>query len=129
MNMQPAKVIVQFIFRVVFIGLVLILLASAYSFSYHFMYRAFGNVAYEKENEKKVTVTVADDDTNAIVATHLEQAGVVEDRKSTLIRIQLSKYKDGIKPGSYELSASMPLDDILRVLSKEEAVVMEDREE
>lgn len=94
-------------------------------YSYNFAYQVFANSAYEASNEKYVTVTIHKGASIQEIAKVLEQERVVANRYVLATRYYLSKYHGQIKEGTYQISPSMPMDDILATISSEQ--VKEDK--
>ena len=88
-------------------------------YSYNFAYQVFANSAYEASNEKYVTVTIHKGASIQEIAKVLEQERVVANRYVLATRYYLSKYHGQIKEGTYQISPSMPMDDILATISSE----------
>lgn len=84
---------------------------------YRFGFQIFSNPVYDKNATTSKTIEVASLDKEVDVAKHLQESGVIEDYRVAYIRLQFSEYKDKIQPGTYQVSGSMPLDEVLATLS------------
>lgn len=89
-------------------------------YSYNFAYQVFANSTYEASNEKYVTVTIHKGASIKEIAKVLEQERVVANQYVLRTRYYLSKYHGQIKEGTYQVSPSMPMDDILATISSEQ---------
>ena len=88
----------------------------AVKYAYHFSYVVFGNVAYNVTDTTKVPVQITEGSSTSDVGEILEKHGVIEDSRAFTIHTAFSHYQGLIQPGSYELSPSMKMDDILVVI-------------
>lgn len=66
---------------------------------------------------KDVTITIGEQDDQFDVATYLEKEGLVVDRYSFYLRMQLER-EDGvyIRPGTFSLNSSMTYEEIRRII-------------
>ena len=111
----------------VFMATVRVLLYFAVAFailyaaleSYRFGYRVFSNPVYDDRSTEVITVEIVEGQSDVDVMRELSQKGVVQDCYSAYFRLCFSKYNGQLKPGSYEVSASMALDEILEALTGE----------
>lgn len=91
-----------------------------YLYSYQFVYQVFANSAYEASNDSSITVTIHQGASVLDVANVLEKEEVISDKYVFSVRYYLSKYRGQIKEGTYKVSPSMPMDDILATISSEQ---------
>lgn len=96
-----------------------VFLAIAYACMgcYRFGFQIFSNPVCDAKATSLKEVEITQTDKEIDVTKRLQQEGVVQDYKVAYIRLQFSEYKDKLQPGKYQVSGSMPLDDILAMLS------------
>ena len=84
---------------------------------YHFGFQIFSNPVCDKNAVSMKQIEVASADQEMEIMKHLQDEGMIEDYRVAYIRLQFSEYKDKLQPGTYEVSAAMPMDDILATLA------------
>lgn len=117
---QVLKVVFFSIVRFTINLLILYLFIQLFLFAYRFAYQVFANEAYEPNNKATVMVTIYDDTSVMELATSLEEEGVIANRYTFFVRYRFSKYNGQFQIGTYEVSPSMKMDEILAKLSAQE---------
>ena len=113
------KIIKKMIRWVVYLA-ILAGLAALFFSSYQFSYGAFANEPMEGNESYKVNMVIQEGETQKEVAEQLYRMHMIKDPNQFLFRARFSEYSGKIKPGSYEVSPSMGIDDILKRLTKSE---------
>ena len=72
------------------------------------------------------TVVVEDGDSAAQVADKLKAAGLIKYESAFVIRVRLEEMGDKLMPGTFELSPSMSIEEILQKLTTEGEIRQED---
>lgn len=108
------------ILRGVFHVAVVVGLFSIFYYSYEFGYGAFSNEPLGTNDGYRPTVVVQEGDTQKEVAEQLYSMDMISCPEQFLFRARFSEYNGKIKPGTYEVSASMGIDDILKRLTQTE---------
>ena len=97
------------------------------TYAYQFSYDVFSDQAVAEDSDEQVTVEITEGMTAKDIGELLESKGLVKSARVFEYHTKFSQYKDQIQPGTYELSPSMTMDDMLRVIcnvqdSEEDAV-------
>jgi cell division protein YceG involved in septum cleavage len=75
---------------------------------------SFSNRPYQKENGKVIEIQIKEKETVKDLARQLEERGVIEDDMYLRIRYRCSSYyMYNFRPGEYQVSPSMGVDDLL----------------
>lgn len=98
---------------------VIVMICYVFVFSYRFAYQVFSNPVCDKHATSYHTVVIKEGEDSRSVVQDLEKKGVVEDWTIAYLRLQVSPYKGKLKPGSYQVTASMEMDSIFAVLSQD----------
>lgn len=94
--------------------------------AYDYSYNVFGDPVVSKYDTQTQTVVVEDGDSAAQVAKKLKEAGLIKYESAFVIRVRLEEVGDKIMPGTFELSPSMSIEEILHKLTTEGEVRQED---
>ena len=88
------------------------------TFSYNFSYEVFGNtaVAVATEDEDVITVQIPEGASTDEIASLLKDKKLIHYKEAFVLHVAISQYKGLIKPGTYELKASMTMDEILEII-------------
>ncbi len=98
--------------------------------SYDFGYRVFTETAMDNVNEgRQVSVQISKGMSNKDIAALMEDSGLCESKNLFYVQLELSEYKDEIKPGLYVLSTSMKPEEIIGVLGGKNSEDSEENEE
>lgn len=98
---------------------VIFLVYRAAVFAYDYSYNIFGDPVMSKYDTQTVTVVVDDGDTASDVAHELKKNGLIKYESAFVIRVRLEEMGDAIMPGTFELSPSMSVEEILHILTTE----------
>ena len=88
--------------------LVILLAIRVITWSYDFAYEVF---------EEIVPVQISDGASTNEIAAILDKKGLIKYKYAFIIHVGLSQYKGMLKPGNYELSPSMTMDQMLAVMA------------
>lgn len=116
---NKTKGILGFLLSLIINLFILYFLIHLFSFSYGFAYRVFANEPYVVGQATPVVITINKGTSSMNIAQTLEDKQVIESKYAFYCRIKFSKFNGKIKPGTYEVSASMKTDQILEILSGE----------
>ena len=92
--------------------LVILLAIRVITWSYDFAYEVFGEAS-----EEIVPVQISDGASTNEIAAILDKKGLIKYKYAFIIHVGLSQYKGMLKPGNYELSPSMTMDQMLAVMA------------
>lgn len=98
---------------------VIVMICYVFAFSYQLAYQVFSNPVCDKQATSYHTVVIREGEDSRSVVQELEEKGVIEDWTIAYLRLQVSSYRGKLKPGTYQVTASMPLDSIFAVLSQD----------
>lgn len=85
-------------------------------YAYDFGYQVFADVPVSEGEGRTVSVVISEGQSIREVAKLLEQKGLIKDANVFYIQMQLSDYKDMLKPGTYELSTAMNSEKMFQIL-------------
>ena len=97
--------------------LVILFAIRIITWSYDFAYEVFGDRPVAEASEEIVPVQISDGASTDEIAAVLEKKGLIKYKYAFIIHVGLSQYKGMIKPGNYELSPSMTMDEMLAVMA------------
>lgn len=103
--------------NVVIYVLIVLFAIRVVTYSYQFSYQVFGNVAVSENSQEVVPVQIPDGASTDEVAAQLKKKGLIEDERAFIVHTALTKYSGLIQPGSYELSPSMTMNEILSTIT------------
>ena len=98
-----AAVVITFVFKAA---------VSAYDFGF----QLFADIPVSEGEGRTVSVSISEMQDSKDVGKLLEEKGIIRDATAFIILAKLSESEDEIQPGSYELSTSMSMEEILEVL-------------
>lgn len=85
--------------------------------SYQMGYRIYTEPAMSDSNSAKaVSVQITEDMSDREIARLMEESGLCKSEVLFFAQLQLSEYKNRIKPGLYTLSTDMRAEDIIAIL-------------
>lgn len=93
--------------------------------AYDYSYNVFGDPIVSKYDTQTQSVVVEDGDSAAQVADKLKDAGLIKYESAFVIRVRLEEMGDKIMPGTFELSPSMSVEEILHKLTTEGEIKQE----
>ncbi len=111
--------------NVVIYAVIILFAIRVVTYSYHFSYQVFGNVAVAEDSQEVIPVQIPEGASTDEVAAQLEKKGLIDDQRAFIVHTALTKYSGRIQPGSYELKPSMTMNEILSVLT---GISMEDED-
>lgn len=94
----------------------LFVLVEGFITAYHFSYELFADYPYVAASDRVLEVKIAEGATPVMVASQLEETGIVKNKYLFLARVYLGKYGKKIQAGSYNLGPGMTPDEICRKL-------------
>ncbi|MBS5522153.1 MAG: endolytic transglycosylase MltG [Clostridiales bacterium] len=112
--------------HVLIYAFVIFLVYRAAVFAYDYSYNVFGDPVVSKYDTQTQTVVVEDGDSAAQVADKLKAAGLIKYESAFVIRVRLEEMGDKLMPGTFELSPSMSIEEILQKLTTEGEIRQED---
>ena len=77
----------------------------------------FGDRPVAEASEEIVPVQISDGASTNEIAAILDKKGLIKYKYAFIIHVGLSQYKGMLKPGNYELSPSMTMDQMLAVMA------------
>ena len=97
--------------------LVILFAIRVITWSYDFAYNVFGDKPVAEASEEIVPVQISDGASTDEIAAILEKKGLIKYKYAFIIRVGLSQYKGMLKPGNYELSPSMTMDEMMATMA------------
>lgn len=104
-------------------AVVIFLVYRAAAFAYDFSYQVFGDPVMSKYNTETTEVVVKEGSSAADVGKTLKDAGLIKYETAFNIRVKLEQVGDKIMPGTFELSPSMTVDEIIHKLITEGDII------
>ncbi len=105
------------VLNVIIYAVVILLAIRIVTYAYSFSYEVFGSTVMEEGSEELIPIQINEGASTDEVATQLEKKGLIRYSNAFVIRTALSQFKGKIKPGNYELSPSMTMDEMLSVIT------------
>lgn len=105
------------VLNVIIYVLIVLFAIRVVTYAYNFSYQVFGNVAVSESSQEVVPVQIPDGASTEEVAAQLKKKGLIEDERAFIVHTALTKYSGLIKPGSYELTPSMTMNEILSAIT------------
>lgn len=112
--------------HVLIYAFVIFIVYRAAVFAYDYSYNVFGDPVVSKYDTQTQTIAVEDGDSASQVAKKLKDAGLIKYESAFVIRVRLEELGDKIMPGTFELSPSMSIEEILQKLTTEGDIKQED---
>lgn len=104
------------IFRVVVAVAVVYLIYKGTGICYDYGYRIFTEPAVSSGEGRTVTVTITPDMSALEIGELFESRGLVRDSKLFVLQYYLSEYVKEVEPGTFELSTSMTVEDMMAAM-------------
>lgn len=104
------------IIKIAIAAVVIIFVFKAAVSAYDFGFQLFADIPVSEGEGRTVSVTISEMQDSKDVGKLLEEKGIIRDATAFIILAKLSESEDEIQPGSYELSTSMSMEEILEVL-------------
>lgn len=111
---------------VVAVAVVLVIYRGAMT-CYEYGYRIFEEAPMSTGEGRTVTVTVTEKMSPKEIGTLLLSKGLIRDDKLFVLQYHLSEFKKDVKPGTFELTTAMTVEEMMEVMASGPAV--EDEEE
>lgn len=105
------------VFRVIAVIVVIFLIYRGATFCYDYGYRIFAEPAISAGEGRTVTVTITEDMSPQEIGTLLLSKGLIRDDKLFVIQYYLSEFQKEVKPGVFELSTAMTVEEMMEVMA------------
>ena len=105
------------IIKVVFVIAAIWLIYRGASICYEYGYRTFTEPAVSLGSGRTVTVNVTSDMSAYDIGKDFEAKGLTRDAKLFALQYTFSEFKQDVKPGVYELSTAMTVDEMMQVMA------------
>lgn len=116
-----AAAILGMILKVVIVVLVVIWIYRGAMAGYNFGYRVFKQEPMALGEGKTVTVTITEDTNVNRMGELFLQKGLIRDKLLFTAQYYLSEFREGVKPGVYELSTSMTVEEMMEHIAAQNA--------
>ena len=116
-----AAAILGMILKVVIVVLVVIWIYRGAMAGYNFGYRVFKQEPMALGEGKTVTVTITEDTNVKRMGELFLQKGLIRDKLLFTAQYYLSEFREGVKPGVYELSTSMTVEEMMEHIAAQNA--------
>lgn len=128
--MSASKIVFQILhvcINVLIIVLVVVAVLKLSGRAYDLGYRIYTEQSVEADPGRDKVVEISEGMSASEIGTMLEEKGLVRDGTLFWIQMQLSAYRDKVKPGLYTLNTAQDAREMLQVMAAEESE--EDEEE
>lgn len=128
--MSASKIVFQILhvcINVLIIVLVVVAVLKLSGRAYDLGYRIYTEQSVEADPGRDKVVEISKGMSASEIGTMLEEKGLVRDGTLFWIQMQLSAYRDKVKPGLYTLNTAQDAREMLQVMAAEESE--EDEEE
>lgn len=119
--MKTSKLIlavVSAILKVVVVVVVVLFIYKGAMTCYEYGYRIFEEAPMSATGEgRAVTVTVTEQMTPKEIGTLLLSKGLIRDDKLFVLQYHLSEFKKDVKPGTFELTTAMTVEEMMEVMA------------
>lgn len=105
------------IINIIIYAALIIFAIRVVTYAYSFSYEVFGNTVMSAESEEVVPIQINEGASTDEVGEQLEKKGLIKDGRAFVVHTTLTKYRGLIKPGNYELSPSMTMDEMLAIIT------------
>lgn len=105
------------IFRVVVAILVVYVIYRGTIICYDYGYRIFTEPAMTVGEGRTVTVAVTEDMSVTEIASLFESKGLIRDAKLFVLQYYLSEFRKEVKPGTFDLSTSMTVEEMMEAMA------------
>ncbi len=96
---------------------VIILVYKGAMLGYEFGYRVFKQQPMSLGEGRTVSVTITEDMKPADIGNLFEKNGLIDNTALFMAQYYLSEFKEEVKPGVYELSTSMTVEEMMEVMA------------
>lgn len=121
--MKPGNVIISVvgaIFRMAVIVFAVYAIYRGGLLCYDYGYRIFTEPAVSSGEGRTVTVAITEDMSASEIGQLLENKGLIRDAKLFVLQYYLSEYRKDVKPGIFELSTSMTVEEMMAAMVPED---------
>lgn len=118
--MKPGNVIISVVGAIIRVALIVLAVYAVYRgalLCYDYGYRIFTEPAVSPGEGRTVTVAVTEDMSASDLGHLLENKGLIRDSRLFVLQYYLSEYLKDVKPGIFELSTSMTVEEMMEVMS------------
>lgn len=84
---------------------------------YDYGYRIFAEPAMSTGEGRTVTVTITENMSPQEIGTLFLSKGLIRDDKLFVLQYYLSEFKDDVKPGVFELTTAMTVEEMMEVMA------------
>lgn len=84
---------------------------------YDYGYRIFAEPAMSTGEGRMVTVTITENMSPQEIGTLFLSKGLIRDDKLFVLQYYLSEFKDDVKPGVFELTTAMTVEEMMEVMA------------
>lgn len=95
-------------------------------YGYEFGYRIFQQEPMALGEGRTVAVTIKEDMSVKQIGALFQEKGLIDDTALFMVQYYLSEYQKDIKPGTFELSTSMTVEEMMEVMAAEQEEEGED---
>ena len=107
------------VFKIVLAIIIVMLVYKSSITAYEYGQRVFNEPPVSAGSGRMVSFVVKEGENTKEIGMNLEKNGLIRDAVLFQIQEMLSAYKDELKPGTYELSTSMTIEEMLQIMSLE----------
>lgn len=99
---------------------VIFILYKGAAVCYDYGYRIFAEPAVSSGEGRTVTVTVTEDMSPSQIGDLFAEKGLVRDARLFVLQYYFSEFKRDVKPGVFELSTAMTVEEMMEVMASSE---------
>lgn len=121
--MKPGNIILSVVGAIIRAAVIVLAVYAIYRgalLCYDYGYRIFTEPAVSAGEGRTVTVAVTEDMSASDLGHLLENKGLIRDSRLFVLQYYLSEYLKDVKPGIFELSTSMTVEEMMEVMSQGE---------
>ncbi len=113
------------VFKVAFVVVAVFLIYRGATICYEYGYRVFAEPPVSADEGRMVTVTVTPDMTPKEIGTLFLSQGLIRDDRLFEWQYRLSEFAKTVKPGTFELSTSMTVEEMMEVMARKPVAEVE----
>lgn len=106
------------IFRVVVVLFAVHFIYNGATLAYDYGYRIFTEPAVSAGEGRKITVSITEDMSPADIGELFETKGLVRDGRLFVLQYYLSEFLKDVGPGTFELSTSMTVEEMMEAMAE-----------
>lgn len=118
-NSQIAGAVFGTLFKAVLAVVIVIGIYRVSTTAFDYGFRIFGEPPVSEGEGRTVSVTIPEGKSVKEIGELLVSNGLLRDAKLFVIQEKVSSYKDKLKPGVYELSTSMTVEEMMEIMAAE----------